>query len=229
MEGIVCISGTNRPDNETAHALGIVVEAFRHSHIDPLVFDARPLSLAFPGHPDPGDGERLRTAIAAAPGVVLAAPAYHGSFGAMTKRIIENLGFPSVLAGKPVALVGMAAGHIGAIKALEHLKSVCAHIGAIVVPGAVSVAGVQQVGRVSDVYFTIIHAMLMPSSEGERHDTHSCALPSLSHRLDHEGWQDQSAHLKHDQKRQSDMGLETARYSQIVGDHQGSAYQRRRA
>jgi chromate reductase len=145
MEGIVCISGTNRPDNYTARALGIVVDAFRHSHIDPLVFDARNLSLAFPGHPDPGDGERLRTAIAAAPGVILATPEYHGSFCAMTKLIIENLGFPSVLAGKPVALVGVAAGRIGAIKALEQLKSVCAHIGAIVVPGAVSVAGVQQV------------------------------------------------------------------------------------
>src|SRR5262249_29341035 len=110
MQGIVCISGTNRPDNYTAQALGIVVEAFRHSYIDPLVFDARTLSLAFPGHPDPGDGERLRAAIATAPGVILATPEYHGSFCAMTKLIIENLGFPSVLAGKPVGLVGVAAG-----------------------------------------------------------------------------------------------------------------------
>src|SRR5262245_47027480 len=132
MEGIVCIAGTNRPNNYTARALGIVVDALRQSHVDPLVFDARALSLAFPGQPDPGDGERLRTAIAAAPGVILATPEYHGSFCAMTKLIIENLGFPSVLAGKPVALVGVAAGRIGAIKALEHLKSVCAHIGAIV-------------------------------------------------------------------------------------------------
>jgi len=72
----------------------------------------------------------------------------------MTKLLIENLGFPSVLAGKPVALVGVAAGRIGAIKSLEHLKSVCAHIGAIVVPGSVSVAGVQKVfddqGRCTD-------------------------------------------------------------------------------
>ena len=36
------------------------------------------------------------------------------------KLVIENLGFPSVLAGKPVALLGMAAGAIGAIKSLEH-------------------------------------------------------------------------------------------------------------
>jgi chromate reductase, NAD(P)H dehydrogenase (quinone) len=145
LQGIVCISGTNRPDNYTARALGIVVEELRHRRVDPVFFDARALSLAFPGHPDPGDGEWLRTAIAAAPGIIFATPEYHGSFCAMTKLIIENLGFPSVLAGKPVALVGVAAGRIGAIKALEHLKSVCAHIGAIVVPGAVSVAGVQKV------------------------------------------------------------------------------------
>jgi hypothetical protein len=53
-------------------------------------------------------------------------------------------------------------------------------------------------GHVSDVPFTILHAMLMPSSEGERHDTHCSALPPLSPRSSHEGWQDQSANLKHD-------------------------------
>jgi NAD(P)H-dependent FMN reductase len=49
------------------------------------------------------------------------------------------------MAGKPVALVGVAAGRIGAIKSLEQLKGVCSHTGAIVVPGSVSIAGVRQV------------------------------------------------------------------------------------
>src|SRR5262249_56722162 len=40
--------------------------------------------------------------------------------------------------------------------------------------------------------------MLMPPSEGERHETHSWALSPLSHRPGHEGWQDHSAHLQHD-------------------------------
>jgi hypothetical protein len=35
MEGIVGIAGTNRPDNYTARALGIVVDALRQSHVDP--------------------------------------------------------------------------------------------------------------------------------------------------------------------------------------------------
>ncbi|MGE3536187.1 MAG: NADPH-dependent FMN reductase [Candidatus Tectimicrobiota bacterium] len=154
MQGIVCISGTNRPDNYTARALGVVVEALRQGQHAPVLFDARTLSLPFPGQADSGDGARLRQAVAAAPGVILATPEYHGSFCAMTKLIIENLGFPSVLAGKPVALVGVAAGRIGAIKALEHLKSVCGHVGALVVPGAVSIAGVQSLfdeqGRCTD-------------------------------------------------------------------------------
>jgi chromate reductase len=154
MQWIVCISGTNRPDNYTSRALQIVIDELRNSGVDPIVFDARMLSLAFPGHPDTEDGQQLRTAVAGTPGVILATPEYHGSFCAMTKLIIENLGFPSVLAGKPVALLGVAAGRIGAIKSLEQLKGVCSHIGAIVVPGSVSVAGVQKVfddhGRCTD-------------------------------------------------------------------------------
>ena len=74
--------------------------------------------------------------------VILATPEYHGSFAAMMKLVIENLGFPSTLAGKPVALLGVAAGRIGAIKSLEQLRSVCSHVGAIVLPGPVSVANV---------------------------------------------------------------------------------------
>src|SRR5262249_26692430 len=77
--------------------------------------------------------------------VVLATPEYHGSLSSVMKLVIENLGFPSVLAGKPVALLGVAAGSIGAIKSLEQLRSIASHIGAIVLPLPVSVANVQQV------------------------------------------------------------------------------------
>jgi NAD(P)H-dependent FMN reductase len=68
--------------------------------------------------------------------------------------IIESLGFPSVLKDKPVALVGVAAGRIGAIKSLEQLRGVCAHVGAVVLPTAISIAGVRSAfdasGRCTD-------------------------------------------------------------------------------
>jgi hypothetical protein len=43
-----------------------------------------------------------------------------------------------------MSLLGVAAGRIGAIKTLEHLRSVCSHVGAIVLPRPVSVAGVRK-------------------------------------------------------------------------------------
>ena len=141
MRNIVCISGTSRPGNYTSRALNVVVDELRQLEETHSLFDARDLELAFPGHPHTEDSTRLQEAVTNASGVILASPEYHGSFSAMTKLILENMGFPSALAGKPVALMGVAAGRIGAIKSLEQLKSICSHIGAIVVPGSVSIAG----------------------------------------------------------------------------------------
>jgi len=44
-----------------------------------------------------------------------------------------------------VALLGVAAGSIGAIKSLEHLRGVVSHIGALALPLPISIANVQQV------------------------------------------------------------------------------------
>ncbi|HMP91052.1 MAG TPA: NADPH-dependent FMN reductase [Kiritimatiellia bacterium] len=143
MNNIVCISGTSRPDNYTVRALAIVTDEFSKRDIPFTAVDARELNLSFPGHPPTPDAKRMAEAVKNASGVILATPEYHGSFCAMMKLIIENMGFPSALAGKPVALLGVAAGRIGAIKSIEQLKGVCSHVGAIVVPGAVSIAGVQ--------------------------------------------------------------------------------------
>ncbi len=142
---IVTILGTARPGNFTAKALALVVDELRQQkRVSVTEIDPQGMQLLFPGEPgESGDSESLQSAVQKATGIVLATPEYHGSFAAMMKLIIENLGFPSILAGKPVALLGVAAGQIGAIKSLEQLRSVCSHIGAIVLPGPVSVAEVQ--------------------------------------------------------------------------------------
>ncbi len=109
------------------------------------VWHGADLDLAFPGDPAGEDAARLEKAVASADAVVIASPEYHGSYSAFTKLVIENLGYPSALQGKPVALLGVAGGRIGAIKCLEHLRGTCAHTGAIVLPGSVSIASAKSV------------------------------------------------------------------------------------
>ena len=142
---IVTILGTTRPGNVTAKALALVVDELRQqTKVNVTEIDPYGMQLLFLGETVESKGSQfLQSAVQKATGVVLATPEYHGSFAAMMKLIIENLGFPSILAGKPVALLGVAAGQIGAIKSLEQLRSVCSHIGSIVLPGPVSVAEVQ--------------------------------------------------------------------------------------
>ncbi len=144
---IVAVLGTARPENYTSKALALVIDEIgKHENIALDLIDPAAQDLPFPGtDPDSSETKALQDIVSDATGVIFSTPEYHGSFSSMAKLIIENPGFPSVLAGKPVALVGVAAGGIGARKALEHLRSVLSHIGAVVLPGPVSVAGVQQV------------------------------------------------------------------------------------
>ncbi len=136
-------------------ALDLVADELTTKGVAFDLVDPAALRLSLPGVPGDGDdAAAMRELIARSTGIVLATPEYHGSYSAAIKLVVENLGFPSVLAQKPVGLLGVAAGRIGAIKALEHLRSVASHVGAIVLPGPVSVADVRSVfnetGQVQD-------------------------------------------------------------------------------
>jgi FMN reductase len=144
---IVIIQGSVRPHSYTGMAVALVADEFKkHPQYSVKIIEPAGLDLPWPGtNPNSPATQALQADVKAAAGVVLATPEYHGTFSSVMKLVIENLGFPSVLAGKPVALLGVAAGAIGAIKSLEHLRGVCSHIGSIVLPLPVSVANVQKV------------------------------------------------------------------------------------
>ena len=144
---VVIIDGSVRPGNYTRKAVALVVDEFRkHPGFRVKEINPAELNLPFPGtDPNSPSAKALQEEVKSATAVIFATPEYHGSFSSVTKLVIENLGFPSVLAGKPVALLGVAAGSIGATKSLEHLRGVCSHVGAVVLPLATSVANVQRV------------------------------------------------------------------------------------
>ncbi len=146
MIKLVAIQGSVRPGNNTAKALAIVVKAVGELpdvHLE--LIDPANMQLTLPGQGETGDAKKMQQILAGADGVILATPEYHGSYSSVMKILIDNMGFPSGLSGKPVALLGVAAGRIGAIKALEHLRSVASHVGAMVLPGPVSIANVRNV------------------------------------------------------------------------------------
>lgn len=143
---ILAASGSSRPDNYTRKVLALAIDELQVRHrvqVDPI--DLSTTDFPFPGQAPSQATRWAQDLVKGASGILLATPEYHGSYSSAMKRFIENLGFPSTLAGKPVALLGAAAGQIGAVKALEHLGSVCSHVGAFVLPGPVSVARVQKV------------------------------------------------------------------------------------
>lgn len=152
---IIAILGTLFADNNTVKVLNLALDELRRQPDVQLdIIDPQTYALPFPGQKVTDSVGSLQKVASAAHGAVLITPEYHGSYSSVIKLIIENLGYPSVLAGKPVALLGVASGQIGAIKALEHLSSVCIHIGAVVLPKPVSVASVHKVfdkdGRCTD-------------------------------------------------------------------------------
>jgi NAD(P)H-dependent FMN reductase len=144
---VVIISGSVRPGAYTRMAAALVADELRkNEHVAVDVFDPTPGDLPLPGvGTSTPFARRMKEAVQGAAGIVLATPEYHGSFSSVIKLAIENLGYPSVMSGKPVALLGVAAGSIGAIKSLEHLRCVVSHIGAVVLPLAISVPNVQGV------------------------------------------------------------------------------------
>src|SRR5712692_4260319 len=144
---IVVINGSVRPGNYTSMASALVVDELKKDpEVSVHLINPEDYHLPFPGVNHNAEGtKRLQEEVRSATAVVLATPEYHGSFSSVMKLVIENLGFPSVLAGKPVALLGVAAGSVGAIKSLEHLRGVASHIGAFVLPLPISIANVQKV------------------------------------------------------------------------------------
>ncbi len=163
---IVVINGSVRAGNYSSMASTLLVNELRKdAKVSVEVVHPAELNLPLPGTDFKAPGTlKLQALVKEATAVVLATPEYHGGISSVIKLVIENLGFPSVLAGKPVALLGVAAGSIGAIKSLEQLRSICSHIGAIVLPLPVSIANVQKVfdksGKPTDpTVEPLIHAL----------------------------------------------------------------------
>ncbi len=139
---IVIILGSVSKNSLTRKAAYVIAkELEKGSGITVEIIDPRDFKLPIPGsgeHTD--DKSRLQEIVANANGAILATPEYNGSFSSIIKMMIENLSYPSELFGKPIGLLGVATGDMGALKSIEALRGVCAYIGGIALPNAVSIS-----------------------------------------------------------------------------------------
>jgi chromate reductase len=95
------------------------------------------------GEPAPEPVARLREAIAAADGVLIATPEFNGSIPGALKNALDwaSRPFPdNALRGKPVAVVGASTGMFGAVWAQAEVRKVLRTIGADVLDGELPVA-----------------------------------------------------------------------------------------
>lgn len=146
---IAVLLGSVRAASNTAKVVQIVSAELRAKGAQVDVIDPRELTLLFPGLAGQEEAcaaleAGLRARVAACAGVVLVTPEYDGSYSAIMKLLLEYLGYPSTLAGKVVTVIGLASGRIGASRAVEHLRAVCLHIGALVLPHSPSLANVHR-------------------------------------------------------------------------------------
>ena len=137
------ICGSLNPDSATRRALILALEGARRAGAQTQLLDLRLFHLPFAESgfavSDFPDVARFNQMMRESDGLIWATPEYHGSFSGTLKNALD-LGSFAEYEGKMIALLGTAAGQIGAINALSHLRTVGRQLHAWVLPHQVSVA-----------------------------------------------------------------------------------------
>ena len=140
---IVGICGSLSADSTTRRALQLALDAAERAGGETLMLDLRELKLPFASSDwNPAewpDAEKLLSAIRGADGLLWATPEYHGSYSGALKNALDLASIPD-FEGKVVALLGVAAGQIGAIQALSHLRGIARQLHLWAIPSQLSIA-----------------------------------------------------------------------------------------
>ena len=140
---IVGICGSLSADSTTRRALELALEAARRAGGQANMLDLRELKLPFASSDwNPSewpDAETLVSAIRGADGLIWATPEYHGSFSGALKNALDLASIPD-FEGKVVALMGVAAGQIGATQSLSHLRGIARQLHLWAIPSQLSIS-----------------------------------------------------------------------------------------
>jgi FMN reductase len=140
---VVGVCGSLRPGSYTLRVVQAALAGAEELGARIQLIDLRDYDLVFcDGNTNeetyPEDVLRLRREVAAAHGIILGTPEYHGGCSGVIKNALDLMGFEQ-FEGKMVGLVGVAGGQQGAVNACNSLRSVCRNLHAWVVPQQASV------------------------------------------------------------------------------------------
>ena len=142
---VICVAGINgslRDGSYTRLAVRLALQGAEEVGAQTQLIDLREYDLIFcdgkVGKDAPPDVLRLRQEVKQAQGIILGTPEYHGSFSGVLKNALDLMGFDE-FEGKMIGLVGVSGGKMGAINALNSLRTVGRALHAWVVPEQVSV------------------------------------------------------------------------------------------
>lgn len=145
MAIVALINSSVQRRNYTAFILNIVKEELEHNNLAVIEINLKEFSLPFPGEEIINDdSSRMRDLLKRADAYIVGCPEYNGSFTAKLKLMVENAGFPSLFKGKPIGLIGLASGLLGATKSLEQQRTLFSHIGGFVLPRVVSLSLIEK-------------------------------------------------------------------------------------
>lgn len=130
---VVGIGGTTRPDSSTEKALRVALSAAEAAGATTSAFlgaDLAAMPMYAPEDPSRGSvAERFVAAIAAADGIIVASPAYHGGVSGLVKNAldyVEDLREHErpYFDGRAVGCIATGAGWQGVVVTLESLRSI---------------------------------------------------------------------------------------------------------
>ena len=140
---IVGLCGSLSANSTTHRALQLALNAARERGARTALLDLRQMRLPFAGGDwapaEWPDAEKLASAVRGADGLIWATPEYHGSFSGVLKNALDLCTIEDH-EGKVVALLGVAAGQIGAIQSLNHLRGVARQLHLWALPTQISIA-----------------------------------------------------------------------------------------
>lgn len=139
---VVAISGSLRNGSYTSAALQVALKGAEMEGAEIEMIDLRQYNLVFFGQVEeadyPPDVLRLRQKIEQAQGILLGTPEYHAGLSGVLKNALDLMSFDE-FEGKILGLIGVSGGNLGAINALNSLRTIGRNLHAWVLPQQVSV------------------------------------------------------------------------------------------